>query len=101
MKINVTQENINLGQKGNPSKCGLALAIKDLMPEAQVLVFHTHAEINNRSYKLPQEATKFIFAFDTRTDSNLNKELVSPIEFEISEMEIMDINVPQFELCLV
>jgi hypothetical protein len=90
MKIQVKQSHIDNGEKGSPHNCGLALAIKDFFQDQSinVNVFHTYVELNNKRYKLPEIATKFVFAFDTRNDANIHKELVSPMEFDMDDLEI-------------
>lgn len=74
--IKVTQEDINLGQPNSTMACPISLAIhRQLGKEAYV--WCELVEINNADIRLPENARKFIYAFDS------NSEPVSPFEFEL------------------
>lgn len=92
MQIQVTQKNIDDGEKGSPVSCAIAKSFYD-MGYRDVAVFHTYAHIDGEKFYLPREATQFIFDFDSRTDNNRNKELAKPMSFEIDEI----IKVPHYE----
>lgn len=80
--INVTQEHIDKGMKGNCRKCPIALAVEqDYKPLAPPQVGLTCMLITDLEGKavtvsLPDECSNFIFRFDSERD-------VKPFSFEL------------------
>jgi hypothetical protein len=94
MIINVTQQDIDSGVKGNPSKCAIAQALKRMLNDIylEVNVFHTSLHLNGKKYRMPQKGTDFVFLFDTPGDKSSK-----PVEIEIYESEN---DISEFELIL-
>ena len=74
MKIQVTQSNIDLGQRGKAKLCPVALAIKESVPDALNVVVGSVgawwdiARATNRGYvhfSFSHDAETWIAAFDT------------------------------------
>jgi hypothetical protein len=80
MKIKVTQEDIDNGQRKSCSCCPVALAMKRVL-DIDVKVGDNKFVLTSSDeftiLELPKEARIFIDAFD-------NDELVEPFEFEIN-----------------
>lgn len=83
MKVTVTQEDIGHGIKNNPCHCPVALAlIAAGVPNPSVFGNCVWAG-DGSFYKLPAEAYQFIADFD-------QGKLVSPIEFDVENLEDFD-----------
>jgi hypothetical protein len=111
LKINVTKENILNGTKCSGSHCAIAIAIKDIFPNAWVCQKYMRTDVAN--YKeiiyLSEEVVSFINRFDRATTED--RELINPISFEINipdsviekinidEIRESLINHPNLELC--
>lgn len=78
MKIEVTQQDIDRGDCGNPFNCPIALAIKRVTGEDdRVYVFHEYViNLNRGYYKIPKAAQEFVKSFD-------NHEAVKPFSFKL------------------
>lgn len=79
--INLAQEHINKGIKGNVKLCPIALAIKDAVTLAVEVGANT-ANIGNDTYLLPSHIRKFIHRFDTK-----QRQSIYPQKFEIIKLE--------------
>jgi hypothetical protein len=94
LKIKVTEENIRNGQAYSTLFCPIALAIRDVLPDARV----SSEFIVDDGYTiiLPQTARDFILRFDF-PDCHLSP--ASPFEFEIDiPDEIVDkINIEKLK----
>ena len=85
MKISVTAEHIDKGKRGDPCSCPFALAIKEVVGDAEVYIriayncFATFVDvqINNWDYRV---ANRFI-ARDLKQYDNTGK--LNPFEIEI------------------
>lgn len=75
--VEVTQEDIDSGGRGNPHTCAIALALRRTFAEDDVCVWggDIAAEVDGYRTWLPREANEFIVAFDQH-------HLVSPFKFE-------------------
>ena len=88
LKIRVTEQDIENGQKGSCRKCPVALALRKHYPDNDLLVGAHDVDIyldgvafssnNLVTYKFPSEVTQFIGDFD-------DGKPVSPIEFVIDD----------------
>jgi hypothetical protein len=81
MKVEVTQEDINQGTKGNPDSCPIVLAVKRLMAKyVHIQVYSKELVLSTKDYesihKLPAEARRFIELLDGEME-------VTPITFEV------------------
>ena len=76
MKISVTQEDIEQGQRENCNYCPVALAIKRVVKPWDMAVGTSTCGINAHSYTLPTVAMMFIDSFDKGLP-------VQPFEFEL------------------
>lgn len=114
LTINVTQEDIDNGECGNAGKCAIALAIRDIFPNAlvgayvitfnieDVEKFKKENKIERLLFKLgceqglaiqtPNIAQSFIFDFDA-------KRRVEPISFdiEVPERYINSVNIDEIK----
>lgn len=90
IKISVTKEILEASKMcgKNPGvfkteSCAIALAIRDVLPDASVQFkkINTILKPDKYSIPLPPEATKFIFRFDNLTPED--RTTMSPISFEI------------------
>ena len=78
LKVKVSAENINDGDRGHAMSCPIALALNDMgMGGAEVWPHYAYFWYDGKEYymRLPREATKFIFDFDNEYD-------VESFEFE-------------------
>lgn len=75
MVVNVTQEDIDLGQHSHCTKCPVALAISRAIKEDLVSVAYSFCLIGADKYQLPEEVSSFITHFDL-------SESVLPFSFE-------------------
>ena len=88
MKIQVTKEDIEKGEKGSCEWCPVALAIQRTYGKDKiVIVDHSHAEIWDKGtweehYQLPQIARDFIHNFD---NSDIKSEQLKPFLFKIGK----------------
>jgi hypothetical protein len=70
MKIQVKQEHINDGLRGNNSQCPIALAVGDAFPEAKLVsvrsksIFVYHDPVGRKVFKQSEEVQKFVGEFD-------------------------------------
>jgi hypothetical protein len=82
MKIQIIQEDIDNGTKGSPYNCGIARALKRIFDNADldVNVFYTSLSLNGVAYKMTEEATNFVWLFDSKDV------VVKPTEIEIPEL---------------
>lgn len=67
--VHVLSHHIAVGSPRTPSHCAIAWAIRELLPDAKViLVYHDYCELIIRGaqyqYSLPSEASDFITCFD-------------------------------------
>lgn len=76
MKIEVTQEDIDKGERGSCSGCPVALAMKRALGVQTLLVEDDAAWTNMEEYLLPDPVPDFIGDFDTG-------EPVKPFTFEL------------------
>lgn len=66
MRIHVTQEDIDKGERGVASECAIARALKRQIPFAvDVAVLPTSININETSYLMPKKAITFVKRFDS------------------------------------
>lgn len=83
MKISVTQDDIDKGQRGSACSCPIALATRRAFPWLAISVSpgfgHGWLFIGNKTYRLPGDALTFILEFDSRSVP------VAPFEFFIGE----------------
>ena len=84
MIVNVTQEDIQHGQRAKTNACPVALAIKQTIgPFWRVSVISHNAYFYRDTAEeirlLPQETTEFIKAFDAGN-------IVAPFSFEIDDL---------------
>ena len=78
IKIYVTRKDIRLGQRYSHINCPIARAIKRRTKESySVHRYFVSRSINDLTYNLPDEASKFIESFDS-------KENVKPFKFDIN-----------------
>lgn len=82
MKIEVTQDDINNGQRSRCRFCPVALAIQRTFPDQLVTVGNEAAEIGMCFITFPTNASEFISAFDKGLK-------VQPFTFEINERRII------------
>ena len=82
LKVNVTQEHINKGERHSTSACPIAWALKDVLP-ADSCAVNVRASVavwfrNSDYYRawLPRSAQDFVVEFDNGQD-------VSPFSFEL------------------
>lgn len=76
IKIKVTKEHIEKGQRVSPYCCPIALSIREQFPNKRIVVTRAYTLIGARDFKNPSEAQEFIDDFDHRN-------AVSPFEFEL------------------
>lgn len=82
MKINITQKDINKGEKANGDRCPIARAIKRAMPFKNIWYKYEVGRIlvmnrfGNTVFELPVEAVKFIRDYD-------GGHPVEPFSFEV------------------
>lgn len=84
VKISVVQNQIDNGQRARASCCPIALAVKYTLNQEHVSVNGCSVTVCRRflpdkRYLLPEEAVRFITAFDYR-----GRDSVQPFEFEMS-----------------
>lgn len=79
MKIEVTQEHIDSGNRGSCLSCPIALAIMQATGEPRVDVGFNSARIGDMVYRLPLTAQGFIGRFDSNHPCR-----VEPFTFHIS-----------------
>ncbi|QGJ91970.1 hypothetical protein SEA_KEELAN_5 [Gordonia phage Keelan] len=77
MKVVVTQEHIEKGDKGSPVSCPVALALNDAGMEGYYRVESRHLRTAIGKFPLPTEARQFIAKYDTHGGP------VEPFEFEL------------------
>lgn len=75
MRIDVTQDDIDAGIRIDCTHCPIALAVRRLIPYANVGCYTVYAD-EMPDYVLPQPAIDFIRAFD-------NKRPVKPFSFDM------------------
>ncbi len=78
MKIEVTQEDIRNGQRGNPCECPIAIACHRAFPDASYVRIQSIAFIDDRDYAMPEESHDFMRKFDLQGPS-----AVSPFTFDL------------------
>lgn len=66
MKIDITEEHIKNGRRGNSHSCPVALAIKEQVPGAKHVVVGREISINGVCYSTPHIALLFVWNFDQR-----------------------------------
>lgn len=76
LKINVTQDDIDKGNRGNSNSCPIARVVRGILPMARVNVRYINSIGMGADIALPSEATQFIVSFD-------NHYPVAPLEFEV------------------
>lgn len=86
MLVTVTAEHIFRGIKKSCSRCPIALAVRDLFPNAELIGAHPkHVNVYEnqrvRHFDLPEVAKEFINSFDGCWS-------VEPFSFEMTEREI-------------
>jgi len=75
-QIAVTAEHIDQGKLGDPSKCPVALALREHFPDATISVLCDDMWIGEWTGTTPSEVAAFIDAFD-------HSLFVEPFEFEL------------------
>lgn len=78
--ISVIQDDIENGIKCNSGECPIALAVRRRFITADISVSLVKLRINDTTYRLPQEAMRFINKFD------LTNNTVKPFQFTINEI---------------
>lgn len=79
MKIAVTQEHIDKGDRQNCRECPVALAAKEALKTSAVEVLYHSMVVQGHRYTLPTEAAVFVSAFDDR-----GRESVKPFKFDLA-----------------
>lgn len=74
--INITQEDIDSGCKGNCSLCPIALALSRTFNTREVQVSNSYIRVGEKWYFIPIQARFFIRSFDTYR-------AVQPFSFEL------------------
>lgn len=64
MRIEVTQEDIDRGKRGNSCECPVARAVKRAIGDGGVFVQHEHISTRTHYFRAPREVRNFITAFD-------------------------------------
>ncbi len=75
--INVTKENIQMGEKWNFSRCPIGIALRQNFPYSKIWVGIWSFMIDNKTFEMPENVKTFNMFFD------LGKP-VEPISFEIN-----------------
>lgn len=83
LKVNVTQEHIDKGERYNTGGCPIAWALRDALPEGccginvhvRVAVWFDDAQVYHQAW-LPRPAQDFVVEFDNGYD-------ISPFSFEL------------------
>jgi hypothetical protein len=91
MKIKVTKEILRKsmwcgtpsGSSDVVSNCAIALAVRDIFPNASVGIYTMSFGLNTDSIELPSVAKKFIECFDQLRLKPYKRLLLQEIEFEI------------------
>ena len=63
IRLNITQEDINAGDRWQPALCPIARALTRRFPEGCVIVLEETAEVNGNSYDLSSKAQEFFYRF--------------------------------------
>lgn len=84
MKISVTQEHINEGQKRVPTvkrsaSCPVSRALQDHFGIPNIEVAYSTFHIGTRVFGLPNDVREFIYSADDED----NQQTLQPFEFEI------------------
>lgn len=64
LEINVTQEHINQGLKGDSCRCPVALAIKEQFSNARAIVTQIFIEADGKAYNPNTKVIEFMERFD-------------------------------------
>lgn len=80
MKIQVKQEHINKGIRGDFGSCPIALAIREALSGKYVDVGVGFCKVEGETASLPSEVRRFIVIFD---DSIQDRKWLEPFEFEL------------------
>lgn len=106
LRINVTEEILkassNCINSCLPNNCAVALAVRDIFPEARVGHFNIIFDGSYRySSKLPYEARTFIARFDSLSPEGRSK--MTPISFDIAipEEAIQSIDIEEVKKILM
>jgi len=88
MTIQVTQEHINRGIRGDCGSCPIALAIQEALPKLGINVQVLHVLIQGEIVPLPSRARWFIADFDTNPrDEDADIKWLEPFDFELDYEE--------------
>ena len=79
MKIQVTQDDINVGHRCSVAACPLAIAICRAVGHNELIVVSCAVSIRGKLYMLPESAREFIDMYDT---SKFGHQPI-PFEFEL------------------
>lgn len=88
----VTQEDIDLGKKGQSSECAIALALQRELGHYDLCVASTSIMIKGKRYKTSEEVETFVRNFDR------DKVLVFPAEFLVDVSTPLKLNDHLLEL---
>ena len=80
MIVEITQEDIDQGIKGECSKCPLALALKRVFPIDEVGVYYFTFSVGRKHHNLSDEAMMFVRNFDE------SKKLVQPQTLKVTDV---------------
>ena len=104
LKIKVTKDvlkrsiNCNSLQAGVSKNCAIAVAIRDIFPNASVGVFDMYI-LGVGNVDLPENAREFISKFDMLTNRKHERLFLDPIEFEIEltdeQVDLLPINIDE------
>ena len=104
IRVDITQEDIDLGVKGFTHGCAVARALRRTLNTDDIQVYTFEAHIKDKIYKLPEQVSSFITNFD------MGRTKVSPSSFVLYDYKtdkrfenktVTTINKVEEELVLV